>query len=264
MADILTDRDILTSAGVGKLISDAFEAGNVKQTCYELRASDTFWETSSKEEDKRKVVDRDGYILRPHCYVVCVVMEKIDLPDDHVVRVYAKGQLFSVGIVPVNTYGDPGFGGRLGITLYNASHRHLVIRPGEAIAKMEFTKLNKPVAKPYSGQHGYETKIWPIPVQFFAKPEDLSRQSITPTSLSEINLSYGPIVASLEQRLRLYERKIWLQIALTIAFFLGLFAIYKRVDLVVAVLAGIVANLLTTVGINLWSTRKSASSVVTD
>ena len=143
----------------GELITQNFEPKNIKQACYELRASDLFYETSSSREDKRVIVDGSGYILPPSSYVTAIVCETIDLPNDVLARIMAKGQLFSIGIVPVNTCADPGFRGRLGITLLNASHRHLVIQPGEAIAKIEFVKLSRSVSRPYSGAHGYETKI---------------------------------------------------------------------------------------------------------
>jgi dCTP deaminase len=64
-----------------------------------------------------------------------------------------------------------------------------------------------PVSKPYSGQHGYETKIWPVPTQFYASPDLLKEQKIEPMALDEIQRSYGPLVRSLEERLRRYERK---------------------------------------------------------
>jgi dCTP deaminase len=167
------------------------------------------------------------------------------LPDDVLARILAKGQLFSIGIVPVNTYADPGFRGRLGITLFNASHRHLVIKPGQEIAKIEFMKLNRPVSKPYSGQHGYETRIWPIPTHLYASRELLEKQHIQPHSLGEIERSYGPVVSSLEGRLRSYERKIWVQIFLTVAFFAAIFSVAGRVDWSVSIALGILANLTT-------------------
>lgn len=93
---------------------------------------------------------------------------ELALPSNVLARILAKGQLVSLGILPVNTYADPGFEGRLGITLFNATRRYIAIKPGQPIAKIEFTVLNRDVERPYAGQHGYETEIWPIPTQFYA------------------------------------------------------------------------------------------------
>jgi dCTP deaminase len=242
---ILVDEQLTAVCAHGELITQDFEPNNIRQACYELRASDVFYETYSFREDKRVLADSSGYILRPTSYVTAIVLETIDLPNDVLARILAKGQLFSIGIVPVNTYADPGFRGRLGITLFNASHRHLVIQPRQAIAKIEFVKLNTPVSRPYSGQHGYETKIWPIPTQFYASQELLKRQKVDPDSLDEIERSYGSIVRSLESRLRSYERKIWLQISLTVLFFMIIFSIAGKVHWSLSIALGIVANFTT-------------------
>jgi dCTP deaminase len=244
-AGILVDEQLISVCEHGELITENFDPKNIKQACYELRASDLFYETYSSREDKRVIVDESGYILPPSSYVTAIVFETIDLPNDVLARIMAKGQLFSIGIVPVNTYADPGFRGRLGITLLNASHRHLVIQAGEAIAKIEFVKLSRSVSRPYSGAHGYETKIWPIPTQFYAKRELLRNRKIDPHSLDEIERSYGPIVRSLESRLRSYERKIWVQISLTVFFFGMIFLVAGKVDWSVSVGLGIVGNLAT-------------------
>ena len=69
-------------------------------------------------------------------------------------------------LLPVNTYADPGFQGNLGIILHNNSINYLKIKEDELIAKIEFSALQHPVQKRYNGQHGYKTKIWPIPVEY--------------------------------------------------------------------------------------------------
>src|SRR5579862_8867023 len=105
----LVDGDICRLAQAGKLIVEEFSPGNVKQACYELRASDIFWETWSPKENKRVHVDMEvGYLLKPNRFVVAIVKEKIALPPNVVARILAKGQLVSLGILPVNTYADPG------------------------------------------------------------------------------------------------------------------------------------------------------------
>ncbi|CAA9295590.1 MAG: hypothetical protein AVDCRST_MAG93-4230 [uncultured Chloroflexia bacterium] len=206
----IIDSDMVALAEGGHLITDGFSREGIRQACYELTASKIWYETSAEREDKRVEVGDNGYVLRPNSYVTAIVSESIELPDNVLARILTKGRLFSVGILPVCTYADPGFSGRLGITMVNASHRYIVIKPGEPIAKIEFSVLGREVERPYSGQHGYDAEIWPIPFQLYAKADDLDASGIDPKDLDEIRASYGPVVRSLEARVRFYEKRVWI------------------------------------------------------
>ena len=110
----IVDADIIRLALANNLIVEAFERDCVKQACYEL-ARVTFYDVQSAEEDKRVVIGPgNGYLLKPHCYVVSIAKERVRLPSNVLGRILAKGRLFSIGILPINTYADPGFEGRLG------------------------------------------------------------------------------------------------------------------------------------------------------
>ena len=252
----IRDADITKLAKSGELISSGFDQKSVKQACYELHASNIVYETASVAENKRLEISSDGYILRPHSYITVIVQERIELGADVMARVLTKGQLFSIGILPVCTYADPGFAGRLGITLCNASHRYIVIKPGQPIAKIEFSVLSTPVDHPYAGQHGYETEIWPIPVHLYATADQLKSFNIKSDSIDEIEKSYGPTVASLQRRLSYYERKVWLHIAVTILGFLGLFWLGLNTNWMLSVLLGVAANLITSLGQFLIATKR--------
>lgn len=158
----LNDRQIEAMAGNGLLISEEFDRRQIKQACYELRVGSVYYELG----DDKSRIDASAYgyvLLKPRQLTVVITKEVLNLPDDIVGRVLTKGRLFSVGILPVNTYADPGFNGNLGIVLFNVTDKYLRLSMGDAIAKIEFSRLAEPVVRPYSGQHGYQTRIWPIP-----------------------------------------------------------------------------------------------------
>lgn len=252
----IVDEDIIKLVDAAELITEGFDRTRVKQACYELCASEIFYETSVEREDKR-VTAPEGYVLRPHSYVTIIVRERIALPPNVMARILTKGQLFSLGIMPVSTYADPGFTGRLGITLGNASHRHIVIKPGQPIAKIEFSILPRAVARPYTGQHGYETAIWPIPVHMYADDESLRKAGIIPDDSVEIARSYGPVVAELDARLRYYERKVWLQIAITVVAFAAILSLTGPLGTARSLMVGVAANLITTFAFSLNAKRWS-------
>ena len=256
----IRDADIIALAKAGELIIGEFNEQNVKQACYELRASNVFYETAASRENKRVDIGSNGYILRPHCYVTAIVQERIQLPPNVLARILTKGQLFSIGILPVCTYADPGFTGRLGITLCNVSHRHIVIKAGQPIAKIEFSLLAEPVTNPYSGQHGYETEIWPIPVHLYADDAQLRTAGIKPENYNEIAWSYGPLIAAAMKRLEYYEKWVWVHIAITILAFLVLFGVGFGIGAVGAILVGVASNLITNLALYILAMKKVGAS----
>jgi len=150
----IPDYEIVDLASRKVLISEHFEPSCVKQACYELRAGEVYYDLSKQAE--RTAVANGSYILiKPRQLIVIITKEELDIPQDVLARILTKGKLFSIGLVPVNTYADPGFVGNLGIVFSNASTNYLKIYPGEAIAKIEFSRLEHPVRRTYHGQHGY-------------------------------------------------------------------------------------------------------------
>lgn len=115
------------------------------------------------ESDKPITVPTGGTILiKPGHRVVLITHEELEVPVDVLARVVSKGSLFSVGLSPVATYADPGFPGKLGIVTQNISDKYIELPQLEPIAKVDFTRLTSKALRPYRGQHGFQTKIWPI------------------------------------------------------------------------------------------------------
>src|SRR5690606_30072793 len=132
------------------LITEEFEEKNIKQSCYELRASNIYYDINSA--DRKIELKEDEYILiKPKALVVIMTYETLEMPANILGRILTKGKLFSVGLLPVNTYADPGFSGRLGIVFSNLSNNYIKITPKESIAKIEFSKLENNVERPYHG-----------------------------------------------------------------------------------------------------------------
>lgn len=198
----LSDRQIAVMANNGLLISEEFSQACVKQACYEVRVGDVYYEVFG-DRKPREVKQFGNVLLKPHQITVIITKETLNIPEDILGRILTKGRLFSVGVLPVNTYADPGFQGRLGIVLYNASPKHLIIQSGEPIAKIEFSQLSERVLSPYTGQHGYQSNFWPIPEEVIASGDELAGDSRVGTLEEEASLSYGsPIVELLSSRKR--------------------------------------------------------------
>lgn len=237
---ILTDRDIIDRAKNGKLITENFSQGSVKQACYELRAATRHFTIENGVATRR---EKSEYLIFPRQYVVTVTLEKLSLPPDILGRILAKGHLFSLGIIPVNTYADPGFEGYLGITLFNGSNDVIKIKEGQTIAKIEFNQLTDPVDHPYRGQHGLSIDVWPVPNHLIVKPEHLYKYGIH--DREHLEIYHGKQLARLTRDLDFYRRWIWVQISITFVVLGGLLYFAGEVSLLGAIVVSIGSNLLT-------------------
>lgn len=243
----LNDENIEELASSGKLIIENFDSERLKQACYELRAGSVYYDLA--QNAKRIQVEPTSFILlKPRQHVVIITLEKLDLPDDLLGRILTKGKLFSIGLLPVNTYADPGFHGNLGIVFFNASTNYLKIPVGEPIAKIEFTRLRQAVRRRYHGQHGYQTSIWPIPTDMVMTEDEISKdERILPTD-QELLLSYGADVFGVVHQISRYYRAL---IFLSCGYFMLLLLLVALIaqDLAISVATGvgvgIVANILT-------------------
>lgn len=205
----LNDKQIKEFAEKGLLISKEFNPDNIHQACYELSAGTIYYDQSNGFE--RIDISESGYdyiLIKPKQSVIIITLEELSIPDNCLGRLLTKGKLFSIGLLPINTYADPGFNGNMGIVFHNNSTDYLKIRPGETIAKIEFSVLESKVETPYNGQHGYKTKIWPIPIEYKLTDKEFANDSrIQPTYL-EIEKIYGKKYSQVITRLLSVERKL--------------------------------------------------------
>jgi dCTP deaminase len=159
----LNDVDIGKEIQAGRLIRNA-TPNRLAGACYELRMGNVYYDLT--ESGKRFALTPGQMVLiKPGHRVVLITEEELEVPPDILVRVVSKGSLFSVGLSPVATYADPGFGGNLGIVTQNVSDKYVELPQGEPIAKADFTRLTGPATRCYQGQHGFQAGIWPIKTQ---------------------------------------------------------------------------------------------------
>lgn len=211
----LNDSMIIEKAKQKKLICEDFSIDNVKQACYELRVGKCYYDLSSNSK-KIELKEKDYVILKPHQCVVIITKEKLDLPKNILGRILTKGSLFSLGILPVNTYADPGFYGRLGIVLHNSSNEYLKLSQDEPIAKISFEVIQQAVKTPYHGQHGYESEIWPIKrEEHVMSDKEINSHLKYHNDVDEVKYTFGEKVGNLFSRVLFAEKRF---LIVTIAY----------------------------------------------
>lgn len=248
----LNDDDIRAMAQNGLLITADFSEGCIEQACYELRASGTYYRSPNPEPIK--VESGESIIIGPKDLVVIIVMETVSLPANMLGRILTKGQLFSLGLSSVNTYADPGFEGQLGIVFFNTSARYIRIEPGLPIAKMEFSKLERAVSKPYKGQHGYKTQLWPIKTEYYLKDEEvraLRKRKKLESWPASLERAFGAEFAALANKLTRTYRLLFLgmviyMLATGALIVLNLSSVFSNqvLNLAIGVVGSLIASLL--------------------
>lgn len=258
-AGTLSDSEIKALCEQNNLIDENYSPANVKQACYELRASNIYYDLADNKQ-KYTLLDGQYILLKPKQLVVIITMEGLNLPSDILGRILTKGKLFSVGLLPVNTYADPGFKGKLGIVFCNLSNSFLKLYPGQQITKIEFTRLPRAVNEPYRGQHGYQTEIWPIPEDMLLTREELQKDNRIRSSSEEIALSYGEGIGRVIDRVFRFERHLILAVIAYLLMSTLLIVFIGKSESwlppLVSIILGVVSNIATAVLIHFATNLK--------
>lgn len=247
----LNDDNIINICKNNKLlIEENFEIKMVKQCCYELRASEIYIILSNYKDLRACNLDnnKEDYILiKPHNQVVIMTKEKLNIPGNIIGRIMTKGKLFSVGLIPVNTYADSGFKGHLGIVFSNLSNNYIKIRPNDPIAKIEFSKIIGSVNEIYSGQHGYQTGIWPIPEDIILTKKEIEKDSrVFESQLDELESVYGEMIGAQYKKIYKYQRGVMFAFSLYVIINLVLFLFLDKnhITYINNIFIGVITNII--------------------
>lgn len=236
----LSDAEIAIEINTNKLVTNV-DMRQLAGACYELRMGNVYYDLT--EEGKRfAVADGQCVLIKPGHRVVLITAEELNVPADILVRVVSKGSLFSIGLTPVATYADPGFGGNLGIVTQNISDKFIELPPGEPIAKADFTRLSKAANHPYKGQHGFQLGIWPIKFHLQKEYSQVARDSRVQPEIEEA-LALLPLATRTVIR-RIERTQFWTMIAVFLTITLNTVFIFLVNGRVLDQFYGVVGNLI--------------------
>ncbi|RKH37994.1 dCTP deaminase domain-containing protein [Corallococcus sicarius] len=198
----LNDADISAAIVRGKLIKNG-DARQISGASYELRLGNVYYDLTESDHPIPVKPGQD-ILIKPGHRVVLITYEEFEVPHNVLAHVVSKGSLFSIGLSPVATYADPGFSGNLGIVTQNVSDKYILLPQLEPIAKADFTQLTGNVNRPYRGQHGFHTRIWPIKYQLQKSYAEVARD---PRVQSEKEEGYRLLPQATATVLRDLERR---------------------------------------------------------
>ena len=145
----------------GQLRIEPFHEDAIQPASYDLRLGKRAL-ISPKGDERGRVVDLDKekdqmLTILPGQYVAILTEEKLELPNDICARFGLKSNLARKGLMAFGGIQvDPGFVGRLAISLFNVGPENIQIKVGTPMVTIEFEKLEEPTATPYSGEYQYQ------------------------------------------------------------------------------------------------------------
>lgn len=255
---VLSNIQIEELIAQGTLIKNS-AASRVGAACYELRAGKTYFDLT--ENNLRiDLTPRESIIIKPWHRVVILTQESLEIPNNILARVVSKGSLFSVGLSAVCTQADPGFKGQLGIVTQNFSDKYIKIDQGQAIAKIDFSLLSSESTKPYDGQHGFKSNIWPIDTTLQKQHKELASN---PRVDSELNEAYkvlprdvSQVLMSLIGNQKKVSAAILALLIINTATLTFSLIPSKPIETATAIIINLASQLLISAFVFFWSSRK--------
>ncbi|MCE9683559.1 dCTP deaminase [Halomonas alkalisoli] len=250
----LADNEIEARMDAGNLIIKG-SISQIGPACYELRMGNVYYDLT----ETNTPIDASassGALIKPGHRVVLITQEELSIPKDIIARVSSKGSLFSIGLTPVSTYADPGFHGNLGIVTQNTSDKYITLPVGEPIAKVDFSLLTREANKPYSGQHGFQTKIWPIRHQLMKSYKEIKDDPRVESEEAESYKILPQATVSILKKIQQKQRVI--NICLLITILLNSLILAAVLKDFVEVAVALAVNLISTaiVGLVVWQSSK--------
>ncbi len=243
----LSDAEITAEMAFGRLIING-DAGHAAGACYELRLGNVYYDLTESDHPIQVTPGQD-ILIKPGHRVVLITQEELEVPDDMFARIVSKGSLFSIGLSPVATYADPGFSGNIGIVTQNISDKYIVLPQLEPIAKADFTRLTSKVNRPYHGQHGFRTQIWPIKHQLQKFHADVAKDKRVGTEKKE---GYRLLPQATADVLRKLERRQFItDAAILLAVIMNATAVFLVGNKLLDNFQGLVGNLVASVLVGL-------------
>lgn len=144
---------------------EPFYSDGIQPASYDLRLGTTILVTPIRRGEEGRPIDLDKergkqYMIRPGEFVAVLTEERLSLPDDICGRFGVKSSLARKGLVAFGGIQiDPGFVGRLAISLFNVGPEDIELKLGEPTFTVEFHRLEEPTKNPYGSdpqKHTYQ------------------------------------------------------------------------------------------------------------
>ncbi|MCH8342685.1 MAG: hypothetical protein IH983_01715 [Planctomycetes bacterium] len=152
---LLVDHQI-QAANKQKRFGTNFDESGVQPASYDLRIGRYLWSPASEMPEKPIDLELNGgaHRIPPYGVVIVQTHETFTMPDNYVGRLGLKSGLARRAIIAsLGPQVDPGFRGKLFVTLMNQKPLSHVVKYKDTFLTVEFTELDDKPKKPYQGPY---------------------------------------------------------------------------------------------------------------
>lgn len=164
---VLTDTELREAIEAGDIELSPLGEESVQPASYDLRLGEKAIVTKALEIEKLRerveddteavetnVADAGSISVPAGAFALLVTKERVRFSAQHAGHLGLRSYLARKGVqLLAGLQVDPGFEGYLVLGLANLSPRSVHISYEEPVATLEIQRLNRPAAKPYSGQY---------------------------------------------------------------------------------------------------------------
>jgi dCTP deaminase len=157
---ILSDIEIRREVSAHNIVISPFDPEHIEPASYDLRVGKDAATIPQNGDDGRiNLEERRFLVIAPFAPAIIWTMEHITLPLNIAGHFGLKSGLSRRGIyASVGPQIDPGFSGKLSVTLFNLTTNQVPIDYGDTFLSLEFHKLGERASRPYDGEYqGRET-----------------------------------------------------------------------------------------------------------
>lgn len=153
---ILTDADIQAALDAGEIAiaapGEPYDKNQIQPASIDLRVGDEG--ATTKHKQRVDIAAKGLIILEPGDFGVICILEHVNLGPQYVGRIGLRSKYARKGLIA--TTGpqiDPGFEGSIKVGLANLTPKSVPLSHRDDILTLEIHRLEKPVAKSYSGPY---------------------------------------------------------------------------------------------------------------
>lgn len=158
-----------------------FDELGVQPASYDLRVGRYLWSPASEAPEKPIDLASNGgaHRIPPYGVVILQTHETFTMPDDYVGRLGLKSGFARRGfIASIGPQVDPGFRGKLFVSLTNQNPGSQVVKYKETFLTVEFSTLEEKPEKGYEGPYQNRESIGPEILEDLVRMEGLNLSQI--------------------------------------------------------------------------------------
>lgn len=109
---------------------------------YDLHVGDSYVE-QAKRDKMKSLKDGDSFLIKPRHAVIIYTQEQVEFPPNLFGIILPKVSLLQYGISNTCSKIDPGYSGKLLVTLFNLGTKTLQIKKGDAVCSLALLSISK-------------------------------------------------------------------------------------------------------------------------